>query len=421
MMKFSLALIFLLFWSVQTESLTIREALKLSLENNHRIKEFQNLSEAQRNRVDSERAAFWPKVDLSYRYERNENTFFFQTNDASIFTAEITYNLFNGFTDISTLKATQSELDASRHEQKAVEADIMLETKKAYIEVLRARQRLGVADEAVRLLERQRHDAELFFRSGLTAKNDLLKVEVELASARQDLLLAESNLLVTRKALERMIGVPIKGEEAIEDIDYSREPDIEEEALFQEMFERRSELKFLKSQKQSREYTRDSIKGEYYPSIDFSFIHSQFGETFAFEGRDDPLFDSDSRAVITAQWNLFDGFKRKNDIRSEASEILAITERIRDTEDDLRLQLMRAIEGYRVSSGRLKVAQTAIDQAQENYRITENQFRQRIATTTDLLDARFLLTRAQLEYTNALSVMYLSIAAIERVVEKRIL
>ena len=76
-----------------------------------------------------------------------------------------------------------------------------------------------------------------------------------------------------------------------------------------------------------------------------------------------------------------------------------------------------AIEEYRVSAGRIELARVGIEQAEENYRITDNQFRERVATTTDLLDARFLLSRARDEYNNAVYNVSLSLAALERVVE----
>ncbi|HDY71238.1 MAG TPA: TolC family protein, partial [Nitrospirae bacterium] len=76
-------------------------------------------------------------------------------------------------------------------------------------------------------------------------------------------------------------------------------------------------------------------------------------------------------------------------------------------------------ENYRVAGERLGVSKKAVEQADENYRITENRFRQRMATTTDLLDARFLLTRARIEHNNARYDIYLSMAEIDRVVERR--
>ena len=398
-------------------AVTMDEAVSLALANNHRVKDFRQRTEAQRKRVDSGKAPFWPEVEATYGYERAENTFSFQTRDASTFTAEIRYNLFRGFSDQSALGAARSTLAAARHEQKAAEADVVLEVKRAFIDLLRARKGLEVARESVELLARQSRDAELFYRGGLTAKNEFLKVEVELASARQDLLKAESAFRVARKGLERVTGVPVGEEEPIGETAFGEPAGLDEGALAPLMMERRSELRFLAALRQARERARDSIRGGYLPSVDLSLSHSRFGEAFAFEGREDPLFDSDTNAAVEAKWTLFDGFRKRSDILAESAEIRAVEERIRDTQDDLLLQLKSAVEGYRVSAGRITLARKSVEQAEENYRITQSQFRERVATTTDLLDARVFLARARTEYNNAFYDLGLSLATLERVVE----
>lgn len=414
---FACAVVALLFLPSKGAGLTMEEAVGMALASNPRLQDFQHRTEAQRSRVDSRKAPFWPEVDATYDYSNSDTTYFTLTTDASVFTAEISYNLFRGFSDLNTLKSARSTWDASRYEQKSTEADVVLDVKRAYIRVLRTRKALEVAREAVELLERQSRDAEKFWRAGLTAKNQFLLVEVSLASTRQEFLQAETNVRIARKALDRAIGVPVGEDTVIEDIDFGKPMDLDEEALSRTMLANRSELKFLLAQLAAREYARGSIRGRYYPSVDLSLSHSRFGETYAFEGLPDPLFDSDTRATVEAKWNLFEGWRTKNDILVEESEVRAITERIRDTEENLFLQLKVAVEEYRVSAGRIGLARTGIEQAEENFRITENQFRERVATTTDLLDARFLLSRARDEYNNAFYNLNLSLAALERVVE----
>ncbi|MGA6992900.1 MAG: TolC family protein, partial [Candidatus Deferrimicrobiaceae bacterium] len=266
-------------------AITMGEAVAQALENNHRARDFRQRTEAQQRRVDSGKAPFWPEVGADYTYQRRENVFsFFQTQDSSTFTAEIRYNLFRGFSDLNTLRSARSTLDAARYEQKAVEADIALEVKRAYIEVLRTRRNREVAKESVELLERQRHDAELFYRGGLTAKNEYLKVDVELASARQELLTAESALRIARKSLGRVTGIPVGEDEAIEEVFFPDHVELDEEALARRMLTQRSEIRFLEARRLARERARDSIRGGYLPSVDLSVSHSRYGETFAFEG-----------------------------------------------------------------------------------------------------------------------------------------
>ena len=414
---FAFAVIALLFLPSTGAGLTMGEAVDMALARNPRLQDFRNRTEAQRSRVDSRKAPFWPEIDATYEYSKADTTYFALTKDSSVFTAEISYNLFRGFSDLNTLQSARSTLDASRYEQKSTEADVVLDVRRAYIRVLRTRKALDVAREAVELLERQSRDAEKFWRAGLTAKNQFLLVEVSLASNRQELLQAETNVRIAREALDRAIGVAVGKDTVIEDIAFGKPIDLDEEALSRTMIANRSELKFLQAQLAAREYSRDSIRGRYYPSVDLSLSHSRFGEQFAFEGLPDPLFDSDTRATVEAKWNLFEGWRTKNDIIAEESEVRAITERIRDTKENLFLQLKTAVEEYRVSAGRIELARAGIEQAEENFRITENQFRARMATTTDLLDARFLLSRARDEYNNAFYNLSLSLAALERVVE----
>jgi outer membrane protein TolC len=98
-------------------------------------------------------------------------------------------------------------------------------------------------------------------------------------------------------------------------------------------------------------------------------------------------------------------------------DMRSVEEDIRDTEREIDLQLDRALEGYRINSGNLEVSKKAVAQAEENYRITNQQFKQNISTNTDLLDARVFLSRARTQHINALYDLFLSISEIERVVE----
>ena len=46
--------------------------------------------------------------------------------------------------------------------------------------------------------------------------------------------------------------------------------------------------------------------------------------------------------------------------------------------------------------------QKVIEQAEENFRIAEERFKERVSTSTEVLDAQTLLTKAKSDYTNAL-------------------
>ncbi len=403
-------------------ALTMEEAVLFALENNHRIKEFERLEDSALEDVGVKRGAFWPSADLSYSYADVEvggatalgSAF---NRNVSTGTAGISYNLFNGLSDLNSLQESLSRAEASKYEKGAVTADVVLDTRTAYIDVLRAKRAVETAREGVELLERQAEDARRFYDVGLFAKNDVLKVEVELASARQDLITAEGDLAVARKRLERTMGTSILEDEVVEDLEETPStawPPYEE--LSSEALGRRSELRQLRALGEAQGYGADAIRGDYFPSIDLSFTHTRYGDNADLGGRE-LLNDDENRITLSATWNVFNGFSTAHALKQARYQQEATQERLRDTREEILLQLKEATKGYEVALGRLEASATAVEQAEENYRVTQNQFREQLATTTDLLDARVFLTRARNQYNNAVYDTHLWAARIDRAVE----
>ena len=67
------------------------------------------------------------------------------------------------------------------------------------------------------------------------------------------------------------------------------------------------------------------------------------------------------------------------------------------------------------------MAQTAIEQAEENFRLNRELYDEQMATTTDVLDAQTLLTQAQNNYYNALNDYHIAKAKLERAIGKEFL
>ncbi len=397
--------------------LTMEEAVEYALENNHKIKEYAHLEAAARAVVRQEKSSFLPGAGLFYAYNQSDVDDAFSWKDDSYAGVEATYNIFNGFSDVAAVKSAEASAGAALHLKTAQTSDIILETKLAFIDVLRKRRAIKTAEEGVTLLERQVRDASLYFREGLFAENDVLKVKVELSSVKQELITAQGDFNVAVRRLESLMGRDVTDSDAVADFEGLPEAgDLDFASLQADMFAARSELKYLEAEKEAYRQSAASVKGGYLPSVDLSVSYTRYGDEAWLNGNDD-LYDSETAASLTATWTFFDGFYKRRRIAELKSRMRSLDENILDTRQSLLLQLKEALEGYRVAAGRLNAAETAVSQARENYRVTQNQFRQQIATTTDLLDARFYQTRADTQYNNALYDMHAWIARIERIVE----
>ena len=64
----------------------------------------------------------------------------------------------------------------------------------------------------------------------------------------------------------------------------------------------------------------------------------------------------------------------------------------------IRVQVVKAYEDYNQAMQKITLYEKAVDQANENYRITKNKFDNSLETTTNLLDADVLQLQARLNY-----------------------
>ena len=417
-MRLLTILLLLLMTTTHSFALTLDEAIHAALQNHQRIEQFSARAAQSAAEVGTAKSTFLPKLNLNYSYlDRQDDPHNLGQQRATLALAA-SINLFNGRSDYHRLNASKQRASGSEYRLQGTRADIILETQIAYIEVLRAIHSIATAAEGVDLLEQQKRDAQLKFDYGLIARNDLLRVEVELSSARQHLLQAEGQQQINRSRLERTIGIPISTHERIEELTTAAMQDFAPEQITryqQEMFDNRSELHYLRNELQASKSERRANRGGYLPSIDLSAAHEEYNNQLS------PLSseENDNILALQASWNLFDGFAREQAIASSDANIRAIAAERRDTEAELVLQLKSALQNNRIARGRQQEARSGVTSAEENYRVTENRFQQQQATTVDLLDAQFLLTRSRNLEINSRYDLFLSTVQLERILERK--
>ena len=249
-------------------ALTIDQAVNDALKYNPQIQQFFELENAAVSRSDKAEAPFWPRVDANYSYWRGDRDPFLDSQELSLAETSASYNLFNGGSDWFSLQEAKHLASAANYKYQSVVADVILEVKNAYIKVLRAGRTVETESKSVELLEKQRNETQLRLDQGLLARNDLLRVDVEMATAQQILEIAKGRFEIARKTLARTLGRPLDGKEVLSDL--TLEPVAPEpgEHLSKEMFARRSELKFLYSLLNAQMAGKKAVQGDLLPEVD---------------------------------------------------------------------------------------------------------------------------------------------------------
>lgn len=408
-------------FAVSAHALTLEEAVNKALTGNHEITEYKYLTEQKERQVSTAFSPFLPSLDASYSYQRsNENDKYgLDKNQASSADVTVSYNLFKGGADSLNLKSAKSSLEAQKYMENSIKSDVVLDVKKAFFSILQAKKDVEAAKESVELLESQLKDAQLNYDVGISPKNEVLKVEAELASQRQALLQAKSTENTSVFELERLINENIPSNEIYEDFSAPSQKKLDSAALFESLKANRSELKYVRELVKAQNYSADATKRGGLPSISVSASYNSYGDDAKPADRDS-TYDDEVIFGASANWSIFDGNARRSTAAAEKAYAMSLKHQELKTTAQIKYQLENALEQYDLATGSLAVAEKETESAEENYRITENQYKQRVATSTELLDARVMLTRARNNYNKALYDIYKAMAEIERVTEEQV-
>jgi len=85
-----------------------------------------------------------------------------------------------------------------------------------------------------------------------------------------------------------------------------------------------------------------------------------------------------------------------------------------NVKDQVSLEVKSAWLNVKEAEKLIAVTQKAIEQAEENYRINQERYREQVARSTDVLDALTLLTFTRASWSNALSDYRIALAGLER-------
>lgn len=305
--------------------------------------------------------------------------------------------LFDGFASSERLAAAQLSESAAKKEfnwaQFQTERDVVLQFYRA----LAAKVLKEVADENLKTLEGHLKDVELFRKSGASTNYDVLRVDVQVSSARSEVLNATDNAEIAKSHLAEIIGLDgtrdVTGKLPV--LDQNLIKGIQEDSV-----EGRTDLIALKEREQSLQ-KQETASGRYWaPKV------SLFGGYDYYNNRNDSYNDWDKfrnsyDIGLNLTWNFFDG------MTSISHSHQSIQQRIQ-AEKSVRMAGLHAHQEFQVWKRKFnyfcqvyRSRLTDIEKSREAVRLAREGRRVGARTNTDLLDAETDLHRSQADAVNA--------------------
>lgn len=405
-------------------AMSLVEAVDNAIEANLELKQSrQEISAAEANR-SVERSNLLPIFSTDYRYTRNDDDFggafaggFSGTlRDEYSLSATVRQPLFEGFSLINRYEIADIGIDVAGLNQRITRLEVIFLTKRAYFNVLKNQKLVLVALDSVKLLEAQVDVARNFYEVGMTPLNDLLQVQVELANAKQDLTVAQNNLDIAESEFNIILRRPVNAPVNLIDIT-EYQPLIRELDHFLSLAEEnRFDLLVADLQIQVAEKEVTVARSGYYPSVNLEATWFRRGANWDLSDQEE-FRDPDGWSVAgVASWNFWEWGRTAYNEKEKTHRLAQVRLEKQRTLDTARLEVERAFLNAKQSEKNIVTVEAAIEQARENWRITQERFKEQVATSTDLLVAQNLLVRTQNNYFNALYDFKIAKAALQRAI-----
>jgi outer membrane protein TolC len=318
------------------------------------------------------------------------------------FSVGLAYRLYNGGLNSLNIRMAGEEKKAKELQLASVQNELIYQVTRGYYRILQAQAFVRVQAESVTSLEENLRVATARFQAGSAVKTDVLNLDVKLAQAREDLILAENSVQVAIAALNaaigedmiRLNGLPVPYQNELKELpirlDYT-------------VIENRPELKAAKKMSAIIETSYRKAAKALYPTV------NAFG-SYDVDSGNASEFENSYLVGIAARWEFFDGNQRWNKALSAKSEWQAARREEKKVTNNLRLDLHQAFLKASEAWQRLEVTKKSVANAKEALRITGEQYKEGAADITVLLTAQVGLTAqetrnvaAYYDYLTALS------------------
>lgn len=285
---------------------------------------------------------------------------------------------------------------------------IKLDVTKGYFNILQTRNLVQVSEESVNQLEEHLKNVRAQYAVGTVAKSDVLRSEVELADAQQELIKAQNNQELAMSNFNNIVGMPLDTQVKIrEEMRYDEYDLTLDNSILYALAHRPDGVAAQKSVEMA-EQAVDIAKAGQRPTV--SLAAANTWEDTSFPGDDTSTWN----VGLTTNWNVFDGNVTRSQIKQAEANLIKSKEQARQTQDGIQLEVRQAYLNMKEAEKRIQTSKVTVEKAQEDFKIAQVRYSAGVGTNIDVIDAQVALTKAQTNYIQSLYDYNTSKAALDK-------
>ena len=265
----------------------------------------------------------------------------------------------------------------------------------SYYNLQRARAKLAVAEEVLDLSKEHLTQVRNFFKYGVVAQDEVLRVEVDVSNGELNVISAKNAVDVRWRALERAVGTELRSKFDLPEPDRNAAPKDAPRWDEASLYALRPELKALDFSRRAALAVAAAAQGSTGPKVVAG------GEAFA-QGRNFWPDELDTwKLSLSLRWDFYDGGKARAQVKEYKARAQELLAQIEDVKRQVALEASSAQLNFESARQRVDVASRQVASAQEDYRMALLRYKSSVGTTLDVLDARTALTNARTQLVDA--------------------
>ena len=385
------------------EKLTLEEAYKMALENNHNLITLREQLKELDEDVTVVTSDILPQLDVSATADRRRSRQAFgddpgrdqvvpgsaTTDDSWRATATLSQPLYRAG---QLLSARQ----IARLHREAAELDYFYETQQVLYQVASqfygvelARKQIEIFENMKERAQTQLERSEAMYEEGMITRTPMLRARVQVAQAERELERAKNGLQLRLSELRRELGgdpIPARVEAQVE-----TEVSLESIETYFESAQsnRRDYLGTERKLDQARQRVEMEL-AERYPSIDAQLTGTHY---------DEEVGDEDQEWMVsgTVSYPLFSGGRIEAEIRRARALHRQAEAGLGRMNEELRVQVEEAYRDVQTREKVLQALEQEVEAADENHREVTAKFEEGLSDQVEVSDAITILNEAELE------------------------
>ncbi|ANV86523.1 TolC family protein [Picosynechococcus sp. PCC 7117] len=389
--------------------LTLEETIRLALERNETLQEARLNYDRSEEFVQEAIAAEYPNLSNQFDITRTDSANgelqarnLGRDNNAT--TAingrlEVSYDIYTGGRRSAQIEAAQTQLQIAELDIERLTEETRLAAAVNYYNLQSADAQVVIEQSSVFDATQSLRDATLLEQAGLGTKFDVLRAEVELASAQQRLTRAEATQRTARRQLAQLLSLaPTIDPRTADEINLAGRWEISLEETIVLALQNRQELRQQLLQREIDGYQERIALAAVRPLV------SVFANYDVLEVFDDSLGPADGLTVgARMRWNFFDGGAAAARANQEQVDQAIAENRFANQRNQIRLAVETAYYDFEASEQNITTAAAAVTLAEESLRLARLRFNAGVGTQTDVISAQTGLNTARGNYLQAVT------------------